>query len=158
MLNSNQQNDFRPTSLLMRYLLASIVACTFLGCGNPNRGKIIGTWEIDQADTVMNRINEQDDPPAKATPETQPPKMLIRFLSSGALETVTNMGAIQQQKNGTWNLVSYDEATKQAIVSCEIQSQESEHEITLIDDKTIKLVPPNMAGTTTKLKFRRQTK
>ncbi len=138
-------------------LLASLFACTLIGCGNPNRAKIIGTWEIDQADRVMNRINEKGEPSNDAAEQNDSPKMLIRFLSNGGLETVTNMGAIQQNKAGTWQLISFNEAAKEIVISCNIQSQKSEHKVSLIDDKTIKLVPPNMAGTTTKLKFRRQS-
>ncbi|MFK7769100.1 MAG: hypothetical protein AB8B55_17890 [Mariniblastus sp.] len=143
-------------TLQLRILLASLIACTFFGCGNPNRAKIVGTWEIDQADRVMDRINEEDLSDQDEL-ENDSPKMMIRFLSNGQLKTVTNMGTIKQQKIGTWNLVSANEAANELIVSCEIQSQKSEHEINIIDGNTIKLVPPNMAGTTTKLKFKRKT-
>lgn len=149
-------NPLSVTNFKIHVLLASLFACTLIGCGNPNRAKIIGTWEIDQADRVMNRINEKGET-SNDDEQNDSPKMLIRFLSNGGLETVTNMGAIQQNKAGTWQLISFDEAAKEIVISCNIQSQKSEHKVSLIDDKTIKLVPPNMAGTTTKLKFRRQS-
>ncbi len=53
-------------------------------------------------------------------------------------------------------MVSYNESTNSMTIKCDIQMQESEHEITFVDQDTIELVPPNMAGTAMKLKFKRQ--
>jgi hypothetical protein len=82
--------------------------------------------------------------------------MLIRFSWNGQLETSTKMGEIDQGKIGTWKFISYDELSDKMILLCDIQSQESEHEVNFINPTTIKLVPPNMAGTRTKIKFTKQ--
>jgi hypothetical protein len=141
-------------------LSASVCACTFAGCGDSNRAKIIGTWGIDQADTVMSRINNADvnsaDPSGGQPATAGSPKMLLKFDRNGRLETTTAMGAVNRNKQGMWKMVSFDESTGSMTIQCDIQLQESEHEITFIDQDTIKLVPPNMAGTTMKLKFKRQ--
>lgn len=145
---------------LFKVIFASVLACTLIGCSDANRSKIIGTWGIQQADTVMERINEEG--PAEALDPDDfsvnpgPPKMLIRFSWNGQLETSTKMGEIDQGKIGTWEFISYDESSDKMIVSCDIQSQESEYEVTFINPTTIKLVPPNMAGTRTKIKFTKQ--
>ena len=162
------QLSFRPLSffkttrlqVLLKVLFASVLTCTSIGCTDANRSKIIGTWGIQQADTVMERINEDDLDaaldPSDFSVNPGPPKMLIRFSWNGQLETSTKMGEIDQGKIGTWKFISYDESSDKMVVSCDIQSQQSEHEINFINPTTIKLVPPNMAGTRTKIKFTKQ--
>jgi hypothetical protein len=82
--------------------------------------------------------------------------MLIRFSWNGQLESSTKMGEIDQGKMGTWEFISYDASSDKMMVLCDIQNQQSEHEITFINPTTIKLVPPNMAGTRTKITFTKQ--
>ena len=129
-------------------------ACIFAGCGDSNRTKIIGTWGIDKADTVMSRIQQSGDNNDKDS--SQSPRMVLRFQRSGELETKTLMGTVDREKKGKWNFVSYDPSNNSMAVTCEIQMETSEHEVTFIDDDTIELVPPNMAGTKMKLRFKRQ--
>ena len=115
---------------------------------------------IEQADTVMSRINSADSENGDRGEESQfepgPPKMTLQFLRSGRLETSTRMGNVVQAKQGTWKLVSFDEASNVMNLLCDIQDQESEYEVEFLDRETIKLVPPNMAGTKMKIKFKRQ--
>ena len=143
-----------------RFLIASVFACMLAGCGDSNRSKIIGTWGIERADTVMSRISrtdsEADGREGESGLDSRPSKMTLRFLRSGRLETSTNMGAVNQEKQGTWKLIAFDETTNTMTLLCDIQNQESEHEVEFLDQETIKLVPPNMAGTTMKIKFKRQ--
>lgn len=145
---------------LLKVIFASLLACTLIGCSDANRSKIIGTWGIQQADTVMERINEDgSDPtldPGDFSVNPGPPKMLIRFSWNGQLESSTKMGEIDQGKIGTWEFISYDASSDKMMVLCDIQNQQSEHEITFINPTTIKLVPPNMAGTRTKITFTKQ--
>ena len=145
---------------LLKVIFASLLACTLIGCSDANRSKIIGTWGIQQADTVMERINEDgSDPtldPGDFSVNPGPPKMLIRFSWNGQLESSTKMGEIDQGKIGTWEFISYDTSSDKMMVLCDIQNQQSEHEITFINPTTIKLVPPNMAGTRTKITFTKQ--
>lgn len=133
-----------------RLLLAPFLACILIGCGDSNRAKIIGTWGIDQADTVMSRIQQSDEGNADA------PKMIVRFRSTGKLETQTQMGDVAREKTGQWEFVSYDPESSSMTIACEIQTDRTEHEINFIDQDTIELVPPNMAGTKMKLRFKRQ--
>ena len=141
-------------------LSASLCACTIFGCGDSNRAKIIGTWCIDRADTVMSRITTADtnswDQHDDSSMTEDSPKMLLRFYRNGRLETTTAMGAVNRNKQGQWKMVSFNQSTNLMTIQCNIQMQESEHKITFVDQDTIELVPPNMAGTTMKLKFKRK--
>ncbi len=141
-------------------LIAGLIACMLTGCGDPIRAKIVGTWTIEQADNVMSRISRPDseavDSPIGNGRDSPPPKMLISFLKSGRLETSTHMGEVNQEKQGQWKLISFNETTNAMRLLCDIQDQETEHEIEFLDPDTIKLVPPNMAGTTMKIRFKRQ--
>ena len=143
-----------------RFLVASLFACMLTGCGDPNRSKIIGTWEIQRADTVLSRISQSDseavDRGGESEIDSADPKMTLRFLLNGRLETSTSIGAVNQQKQGTWKLIEFDETTSTMTLKCDIQNQESEHKVEFLDQETIKLIPPNMAGTTMKIKFKRQ--
>ena len=157
------RNDMNSTNhrLIGRFAFTSLIACMLLGCGDVNRAKIIGTWGIDRADTVMSRIDQSDsssgtDADAKPDPESQP-KMLVSFHRNGQLETSTAMGTVHRKKAGRWELVSFNESEKIMTIECEMQMQKTQHEITFVDDDTIKLVPPNMAGTTMKTRFKRQS-
>lgn len=141
-------------------LIASVIACLQTGCGDPNRSKIVGTWQIEQADTLMNRIHRKDSqtesPNSKNGSEDDPPKMVVKFDGSGLLTTSTRMGDVVQEKSGTWELVSFDQPNKTINLMCTIQDQKTEHSVELLDEDTIRLVPPNMAGTKMKIKFKRQ--
>jgi hypothetical protein len=148
----------RPNN--QRFLVASLFACMLAGCGDTNRSKIIGTWGIERADTVMSRISRPDSKAegrdGESGLDSSPPKMTLRFLRNGRLETSTSMGSVNQEKKGTWKLIAFDETTNTMTMFCNIQNQESEHEVEFLDQETIKLVPPNMAGTTMKIKFKKQ--
>ena len=82
--------------------------------------------------------------------------MTIRFFHSGQLETKTRMGSVDSTKTGSWELIEYDEQQQRAIVRCQLYGQETEHEIELLEDGGIRMVPPNLAGLKTKIKFVRQ--
>ena len=80
-------------------------------------------------------------------------RMTITFKRNGVLNTRTRMGEVDQEKTGTWKMISFDKPSRLMTISCEINSQTSEHEIAFVDENTIRLVPPNMAGLKMKLKF-----
>lgn len=133
---------------------AIIAACTISGCGDTNRAKIIGTWGIEQADKVLNRIKQNDD--SERTTEGEEPRMKLVFQRNGVLKTQTRLGAGTTEKQGTWKLVSYDEAAGVLSLECELMQQTSTHAVEFVDENTIRLVPPNMAGLSMKLTFKRQ--
>ena len=131
--------------------LFGIGACTLAGCGNANRSKLVGDWGIAQADEVMDRIDASETKPG----EPSESRMKLQFHQNGLLETKTKMGAVDQKKQGTWKMLSFDPVENSMVISCEINTQTSEHTITFVDENTIELVPPNMAGLTMKVKFKR---
>jgi len=139
--------------VVVAFLLTAVFACIFTGCGDSNRNRLIGRWGIAAPEDVMERI-DQAQPTNDLPTETEiAQRMTLTFKRNGVLNTRTRMGEVDQEKNGTWKLISFDEASSVMAISCEINTQTSEHEITFVDETTIKLVPPNMAGLSMKLKF-----
>ncbi len=151
-----------------RSTLLTLSCLLVAGCSDPNRAKLVGTWTIIEPGRVTKRLDvgvetppsaandpsaEHDDP----AESTMPPKMLIQFLRNGQITTITQMGTVNPNpKLGSWELVAFDEPTSKMKIKCKIGLQESEHEIEFLDEDTIKLVPPNLAGLSLKLKFQRQ--
>ena len=142
------KRPMKPTIQAFKFscwlLLLALAGCT----GDPNRARIVGDWEIATADHLMGQVNAQ--------PDDQPPRMLIHFYNSGYLATETNMGNISTQKQGNWKLLSYDAQTKTAKFQCKLVDDTTNFDVVVLDDNTLRLVPPNMAGLKTKLKFVRQ--
>ena len=120
-----------------------LVVLSLSGCGKSLSSKIVGTWQIKQANRVVNRLDADDVP--------QSPKMKISFLGDGTMSTETKMGTIDQTKNGTWDLISEDASGCK--ITCVLSDQTTTHEIEFVDSVTIKLAPPNMAGLNMKLEF-----
>ena len=122
------------------------------GCSDPNRMKLVGTWEIQEADNVADQIDSLET----TDPQTSAPKMSLQFLGSGQLKTVTVMGNINREKEGTWEFESFDEDSETSKITCTIGLQETSHEIRWIKDDVIELVPPNMAGVDLELQFKKK--
>jgi len=142
------KRPMKPTIQAFKFscwlLLLALAGCT----GDPDRARIVGDWEIATTDHLMGQVNAQ--------PDDQPPRMLIHFYNSGYLATETNMGNISTQKQGNWKLLSYDAQTKTAKIQCKLVDDTTNFDVVVLDDNTLRLVPPNMAGLKTKLKFVRQ--
>lgn len=141
--NFTKFSTHRCYSQLLVFTLGAILLA---GCGDPNRAKLIGTWEIEAADNVADRIDASDD-------ESNPPRMSIEFASAGTFKTTTVMGDIDRTKEGSWIWVSYDESNQTAVVKCTVGLQETDHDISWIDDSVIELIPPNLAGLDMRLRF-----
>lgn len=147
---------FSPWFLLLSCLLAT-------GCGNPDRARLVGTWNMQQPDSLMGRLNhetgetESENAAVDRDDFNQTPKMQIEFRGNGGLATITRMGRVDPKpKQGSWQMVSYDSATNQMQIKCTLGLQQTEHEVTFLDANTIKLIPPNMAGTNVRITFSRQ--
>ena len=142
------KHPMKPTIQIFKFscclLLLAVVGCT----GDPDRARIVGDWEIATADHLMGQINTQSD--------DQPPRMLIHFHNSGYLATETSMGSISTQKKGNWKFLSYDAQTRTAKIQCKLVDDTTDFDVIVQDENTLRLVPPNMAGLKTKLKFVRQ--
>ena len=146
-------NPNQTKSNIAACFLTAVFACTLSGCGDSNRNQLVGKWRIEAPEAVMQRI-DQDDLSNGLSPETEiAERMTITFKRNGVLNTRTRMGEIDQEKTGTWKMISFDEPSRTMTISCEINLQTSEHEIAFVDENTIKLVPPNMAGLKMKSKF-----
>ena len=152
------EHPMKPTTQIFKFacclLLLALAGCT----GDPDRARIVGDWEIATADHLMGQVNAQSDgSTATSDPEAiQPPRMLIHFYNSGYLTTETNMGSISTQKQGNWKFLAYDAQTQTAKIQCKLVDDTTDFDVVVLDDNTLRLVPPNMAGLKTKLKFVRQ--
>lgn len=136
-----------------RNLLALLAIATLLsGCQQAVNSRLVGTWEIDKAETLAQKVTSEAD----ATDQGgEPPRMSLHFKSSGVLETVTHLGKIDSVKTGSWKLLQEDSSDKTAI-ECSIGGLISQHEVRWVDDSTIRLAPPNMSGQKMILKFVRR--
>ena len=133
--------------------MTAVFACLLLGCRDANRNQLVGRWGISTPEAVMKRI-AQDQLSNELPGQTEvSERMTITFKRNGVLNTRTRMGEVDQEKTGTWKMISFDKPSRLMTISCEINSQTSEHEIAFVDENTIRLVPPNMAGLKMKLKF-----
>lgn len=132
------------------FLLSSAFMILLAGCISTEQDKLAGVWQIEQAEEIADQINASED---EANNESLPPRMTIEFSNGGKLKTTTIMGEIDRTKEGSWSLVSYDETNQVSVIKCTIGLQETEHEVDWIDDNTIEIVPPNMAGVDMKLRF-----
>lgn len=137
----------------------SILSLTFLllfsGCyQDPIRAKLAGTWKIEHGEKLSRRVNQDEED----TPEIDDPseRMVLSFFASGSLQTKTRMGDVIREKNGSWNVADYDEEESRMKIRCELMGQQTEHDVRFVEADLIRLVPPNMAGTSSKLTFRRQ--
>ena len=113
---------------------------------------------MESAARLIDRIGSADT--TGIADETVPREgfespMVIEFSANGDLKTETRIGAIDRIKTGTWDVVEWDEAARVMKIRCVLAGQESEHEIEFLEEGGIRLTPPNMAGTRTKLVFRR---
>jgi len=82
--------------------------------------------------------------------------MTLDFRGGGRFYTQTSMGNIESEKQGTWRVIDFDEASSVLKINCQIDVESTEHEVEFLSEDLIQLAPPNMAGLTLKLKFRRQ--
>lgn len=127
------------------------LAVLLSGCGDPNRKKIVGEWEVVTPARVANRLKDSES----NSTSNDGSRMRIDFRSNGTLSTQTSMGSVDSLKEGRWELLSFDEARSQLRLKCTLGLQESQHDVELVGLDKIKLVPPNMAGTDLKLTFKR---
>lgn len=148
-MNGNKKKRISISTLLAVLMLASA------GCKqDPIRAKIIGTWKIEHSERLSKRVNQDDsgDEPAEDLGE----RMVLAFYASGSLQTKTRIGNVNREKNGSWKVIDFDEEESKMIVGCELMGQQTEHKVQFIENDLIRLVPPNMAGTKSKLTFRRR--
>ena len=131
------------------WIVVAIAVCLgATGCGDSRRARIIGDWEMAVGKDLLEGVVEDQSASPSATDEgpDSESKLLLRFFRSGALETQTNMGSVRTKKQGYWELIDIDEAGGLATLECQLTGQPTQHEVELIDENTIRLVPPNLAA------------
>ena len=146
-----------PKSRSDRWPKVFTIICAFMlsillaGCGDPNRSKIIGIWELESTASIASRFKDNDT----ESSNNNDSRMCVEFRSDGVLKTQTLMGSVDRQKEGTWTLLSFDESNSTMRLKCILGMQETEHEIELLDEDAIQMIPPNMAGVEMQLRFNR---
>lgn len=129
-----------------------VLACSLLaGCGSPAHNALVGNWKIDQPAALGARVNAQLE-----EADGGQPRMRLVFFWNGKLETQTQLGALASRKSGSWEVIQASPDGTTVTLSCQLQGQTTEHEVTFVDPDTIRLVPPNMAGVPQPLTFRRE--
>lgn len=156
----------------MTFALMALVA----GCGireARDSARLIGVWKLDPEAGLELRMGAAPDDQARpdsfqlttGSARGEPDSglaaagdsaMTLSFLSGSKLETQTTTGPIDSKKSGSWRMVSYDSQQQTAVITCTLGQQTTEHTVEWIDADTIKLTPPNMAGVSIKLMFRRE--
>ena len=137
--------------MIKRFLIVILIPiCLLAGCTRvtEEQRKLIGKWQIADAESVSERVSSDES-------TTMSARMSVEFQSSGQFITQTKMGNIDSTKQGTWKIASYDPTENVMKIECVLQMQKTECEIEFLDKDEIKWVPPNMAGTTQKIRFRR---
>jgi hypothetical protein len=152
-------------SLFSKLAFMSSITLIVSGCqpSVPTPAKpLVGTWVLSEPERLADRINQANTglPGPKAesdepTPDSGGSKMMLEFRANGSLRTITDMGQLQQEKQGTWSFVSGSNGGKKLAIRCLLNQQTSEVEVEFIEPELISLLPPNMAGLNTKLTFRR---
>lgn len=137
--------------MLQRFLpIILISSCLLAGCSRvtEEESKLIGQWQIANAESVSGRVGSEDDIAASA-------RMSVEFQSGGQFITQTKMGSIDSIKEGTWKVISYDSANAVLTIECDLQMQQTQCEIKFVKPDEIDWIPPNMAGTTQEIRFRK---
>lgn len=131
------------------------------GCSpNPQAAaisKLSGDWGITAADRLMQKLGEGSEArSADADAADDGPQMVLQFDSNGTLKTMTKMGRFNAPpKQGTWKLLRWDEPSQSMNIECSIAGQTTEHKVHFLEADLIELVPPNLAGTNSLLRFQR---
>lgn len=133
-----------------------------IGCAGEGERKLAGVWQLDSARSLAARLGSGALPQegADLTPDDTGPVgasagITVTFTAGGAWQTTTRTGQIDTTKSGKWKLLKWDPAGPTATIECSQGQQTSEHRIEWLDDDSVKMTPPNMAGLTIKLVFRR---
>ena len=141
-------------TILIGMALISLIGS---GCSKTERVSqvLVGNWELTDSTKIAEKINQNTPTKNDDTDSESTSRMNLIFRSNGTLETNTLMGQIKRTKNGVWKLNSSGQDGKLLSVECQLNQQTTVHEIEFLDSETIRLIPPNLAGLTTKLTFRR---
>lgn len=124
------------------------------GCGSSMQKKLTGKWVIDQGDDIFEMMGDEGDA------SVSQPRFTLEFLSGGVFRSSVIASGHQQQKEGRWFFV--EGAADICKIRVSINSDNSEFkpdivltEVKFLDEKTIELVPPNVAAINRKMTFRK---
>jgi len=125
-----------------------------LGCQNPGVGRLQGKWRLDNADGLAElmtggpRPNEGLagvlDSVVDTVLEQVEASMEVEFGRGGILTTRAQFGGRDAKKEGIWKVIQSTE--QEVVVWFQLgQDDPAEIKVTIVDQDTIKMVPPNIA-------------
>jgi hypothetical protein len=148
----------KPLAFRVLAAAGAVGTLSLASCGRQPTG-LVGNWSAQALPKSMLQEDASplDSPNAqeKSADGGETPTMELRFYRNGRLDTVTRLPQIQTHKSGTWRLIHSDPPQRRITIECELLGQTTEHVIEWIDDDTIRLIPPNMAGLKLELDFKR---
>ena len=142
-------------------LLACLIFACMLGCESKTQSKLIGTWVIDDVDSVLEQVNQNSSPSDAESDSSNgsSPQMTITFKANGTLETATLLGQLNVKKEGVWKIISNQDSDSELTnmkIGCELADQVTQHDIEWVDENSIRFAPPNMAGVDQTFTFHRK--
>ena len=144
-------------------LLLLAVMVFQLGCG-PSSTKLLGTWRMEGADQLVEMMGGLPKPEGiagsllssaiAAMAEKTDANAEVEFLSNGSLQTRMSLAGNKTEKSGKWKLISVEGDTYR--LWCQLGEEDPvEIEVTMLDEDTAEMVPPNIAILKRKFKFQR---
>ncbi len=131
-----------------------------VGCQSRDAQRLVGQWELVDPRALAERVNQSDEAATSSPSEERFSAlgngMVVEFTSRGILTTHTQLGAIRRDKSGTWRVLATEPNQNLTRVAYSLAGDSGELSIEWIDNDTMKMVPPNMAGLSMKLTFRRR--
>jgi len=123
-----------------------------LGCQDPGVDRLQGTWRLDNAESLANLMTGGPRPKEglggvldsvmDTVLEQVEASMEVEFGRGGILTTRSQFGG-RTKKEGIWKVIQSTE--QEVVVWFQLgQDDPAEIKVTLVDQDTIKMVPPNI--------------
>ena len=135
-----------------------LIVLLLVGCGDSGRSALSGRWQLAAPEKLARRLGPESREGALGPVPSDGmtgQRMELVFGAWGALKTVTRVGSIDREKTGEWDVVSRSPDGRRMTIRCTLNGQTTEHEVEFLDGDRIRLVPPNLAGTDSRLEFHR---
>lgn len=148
-----------------------MVPILLTGCMNEGASKLVGTWSMQALETLEQAERSRAGGPAGQAENVRENtailldgvadgdsrgSMTLVFQRNGQLQTVSDFPNLQSDKTWTWQTVEWDAANSVLKIRCQRQLESVETAIAFIDENTIQLIPPNIDGLGTELRFVRK--
>ena len=143
----------------------SISLCIALpGCQGVTSAKLLGVWRLEGAEQLAELMTGGKRPAGSVgaildsavemVSDQLEASMDVEFRSGGRLITRSSFGGKPTEKSGTWKVIRSSES--EIVIWCQLGEEDpNEITVTIIDEQTIKMVPPNIAVLKKSFEFKR---